>query len=102
MQLTLFPERPTIDERFRRFHRANPEVFTLFVRFAREAKARGKQRFGAKAIWERLRWEMSLQTGEAPSLNNDYTACYARLAIETYPEEFAGFFETRRLTHREG
>lgn len=91
-----FVTKKTIDERFERFHSANPAVFTLFLRFAREARAKGRK-IGAKAIIERLRWEVMIETDEDYRLNDHYTSRYARLAMELFPEEFRDFFETRTL-----
>jgi len=90
-----FQERPSIDERFARFHAANPHVFTLFLRFANEARSRGRKT-SAKAIIERLRWELVVETDEDFRINDHYTSRYSRLAIETDPT-FADFFETRTL-----
>lgn len=93
------PPRPrderTIAERFEEFHRNNPQVFDLFRRFAEQALLAG-QRVGAKAIFERMRWETAIVTrGDTYSLNNSYTALYARLLEETDPR-FVGFFEQRK------
>lgn len=72
----------------------------MFVSYARQAKKRGYERFSAKAIFERLRWysQMETDTDEEWKLNNNFTALYARKAIEAFPE-FNGFFQLReRLT----
>jgi hypothetical protein len=68
----------------------------MFVKYARQAKAKGYERFSAKAIFERLRWYYSFETtsDDEFKLNNSYTALYARKAIADYPE-FEGFFELR-------
>lgn len=88
--------RQTIQERFEAFHGANPHVFAAFRRFAQEALAAG-QHVGAKAIWERMRWHLAIETrGDSFKLNNNFTSRYARLLERTDPR-FAGFFETRRL-----
>lgn len=90
------PNRLTIQERFDAFHASNPHVFKMFVQYARQAKARGYDKFSAKAIFERLRWYFSFETESEDEfkLNNDYTALYARKAIKEFPE-FEGFFELR-------
>ncbi|MDF0602101.1 hypothetical protein P1J78_15275 [Psychromarinibacter sp. C21-152] len=82
---------------FERFHRENPHVYDLFDRFARRLVASGETGFGAKALWERLRWEVRVETrsSEKVRLNNNYTALYARLWMERNPEH-AGFFRTRQ------
>jgi len=44
------------------------------------------------------RYELALNTNAPVStfkLNNNYTACYARLLMERNPEDLAGFFELR-------
>ena len=61
-------------------------------------KAKGIARYGAKAIWEVLRYELALKavtTGEKYALNNNYTSRFARKLMEE--EDFAGFFELRQL-----
>ncbi len=86
------------------FHRENPQVFRRLLDLARERvalqKALGiKPRLGAKALWERLRWDMEFTgpTSRPFKLNNSLTAYYARLIVETYREEFEGVFELREL-----
>ena len=44
-------------EAFNIFDRENPEVYTLFKSFCFEVLNRGKQKYSASAIMERLRWE---------------------------------------------
>ena len=96
--LLKFADRRSLDEQFAAFNAAHPDVFALFVRFAREAKQSGRERFGAKAIMERLRWHLATSSsGEAPKINNNYTSRYARKLAELYPHEFGSFFEMREL-----
>lgn len=95
---------PEADAAFWKFHERNPRVLVLFVQFAKEAKAAavrrpGAPRIGAKAIWERIRWEYSVVEnveGAAFVLNNNMTSRYARLAMMKEPS-LAGMFETRKL-----
>jgi hypothetical protein len=96
--LPLFDRRePSIDDRFRAFHALHPEVLAALVGLVWAVPAKGP-RVGIKALWERLRWEFSIERDEAEAwkLNNDYHALYARALMQEYPE-FAGFFEVRRL-----
>jgi hypothetical protein len=87
----------SIDARFAAFHTENPHVLALLVRLAREAKARGMERIGAKALIERARWEISLQTrGDEYRLNNSFASRYARLIADTCPD-LATMFQFRRL-----
>jgi len=87
----------TIGERFRAYDARFPVVFTLFKRFAYEAKAAGRTRFGGKAIWERIRWYCDVEKGgDAPRLNNTYVSRYVRKLCEECPD-LADLFETREL-----
>ena len=77
------------------FHRDNPAVWELFVRFSREARG-SRDRFGARIVWERLRWYTTIETNDAAfKLSNNHTPYYARLLMLAYPDEFAGFFSTK-------
>ncbi len=88
---------PTIEQRFIEFHKANPAVYQTLVRLAREAKNVGKTRIGMKALFERARWDMWLQTrGDEFKLNNTYASRFARL-IEANEPDLTGLFERRRL-----
>ena len=94
--ITPTDRRGSIDESFMRFHAANPHVYRALRQVALHAAARGK-RVGMKAVYERVRWEYSVETaGDPYQLNNNYTSRYARLLMENEPQ-LAGFFETRRL-----
>ncbi len=87
----------TIEDRFREFHAAHPQVYAELVRLAREAKARGRRRIGIKMLWEVVRWNLYLTPqGEEFKLNNSYTSRYARLIQRNEPA-LADLFETRVL-----
>lgn len=87
----------SIEEAFRRFHRANPGIYAMIVRLARQAKARGHGRWSINGIFEVLRWEIGVNTDEeSPTLSNNYRSRYARLVMEQEPD-LEGFFETREL-----
>ncbi len=86
-----------IDDDFRQFHAENPKVYDLLVQFTRMAKDSGRQRFGIRMIWERLRWYVMIETTDADyKLNDHYHSRYARLIMDQEPD-LAGFFETREL-----
>ena len=81
-----------------RFIKENPQIWQQFRMLAVKLKAKGIDRYGAKAIWEVLRYELALKsvtTGEKYALNNNYTSRFARKLMEE--EDFAGFFELRQL-----
>lgn len=87
--------RPHIAEQFIDFHRANPEIFELFKRFATEARLSGRKYYGAKAIMEKIRWEINIEQKGDFKVNDHYTSCYVRLLISEDPS-FKDFFEVRR------
>lgn len=85
-----------LDDQFDSFHRDHPQVYETMVRLARQAKDRGVTRIGAKALWERMRWDMWLVTGTKPKLNNSLVSRYARLIADQEPD-LADLFEFREL-----
>lgn len=100
VQLDLIPvqavvRRDTMQETFEDFHSANPHVYEYLREYALMVKRTGR-RIGMKALFERLRWDYMVSTTSSTGfkLNNNYTAFYARLLMETEPA-LRGFFETR-------
>lgn len=94
------PKPVTIQERFDVWIAANPLVLDTFIRLAREAKARGKDRIGAKLLCEVIRWEMWINS-DVPEdddfkLNNVYTSRLSRLAVQAAPD-IADMFQFRQL-----
>jgi len=88
--------RPPATVRFLRFHRENPRVFHLFVRFSRDAKTALGTPIGINLVTERVRWETSVvTTGDAHKLNNNFAPFYARLIMHSQPD-LRGAFTTRR------
>jgi hypothetical protein len=80
---------------FLKFHAKNPHVYELFKRFANEAIAAGRKRFSSKIICERIRWHTLIETSdEIWKINNNYTADYARLFMQDFPQ-YEGYFATR-------
>src|SRR5690349_23522010 len=61
-------DRPlTLAERFQAFDESNPHITELLVRLARDWKRRtGRSKLGIAMLWERMRWELSVQTNETP------------------------------------
>lgn len=93
-------EEPSLQERWRAFSAANPDVLRLFVRYADEMRLRGL-RVGAKAVWERMRWEMAVRTqGDEFRLNNSFTA-YAARDYHALACGRDGYFELRRAGDEE-
>jgi hypothetical protein len=100
-QPSLFDRRGTIEERFNRFHRDNPYVYSNLCRLARDYRGRYRlRRFGIGMLFEVLRWEVSMQTSDPNfKLNNDFRAHYARLIARQEPD-LRDAFELRE--RREG
>lgn len=89
----------SIDARFAAFDAAHPEVYRLFVRFARELKARGHAHGSSDAILHRVRWETGANTERDGGfkINNNFSSRYARKLAAEFSAEFADFFEFRSL-----
>lgn len=98
-QLGLSLARPTradqILEKFLEFHAANPLVWDLFQRFTFEALRRGRARYSADMVVQRIRWHVDVETANGEvKINNNFPPYYARMFHAKYPQH-AGLFETR-------
>jgi hypothetical protein len=86
---------PTLEEKFKKFDADNPQVFEAFQQIATQLLARGRRQHGARAILERVRWDLSLTTtGDDFKLNNNFVALYARKLIAE-DSRFSKFFALR-------
>lgn len=82
-------------EKFWSYHKENPHVFQLFLKFARQLRESGRKHYSSQAICERIRWHVEVDTrGDEFKMNNNHNACYGRLLVILYPE-FDGFFQFR-------
>lgn len=87
--------RGSLEERFQRFHRENPQVYQTLVELARNLKRCGWTRCSMKMLFEQCRAAYALETNGTPyKLNNSMTALYSRLIQQLEPDLW-GFFETR-------
>lgn len=78
-----------------KFHEENPHVFELFKAFCADLRNAGRKRYGAKAIVERIRWHLDVETkGDQFKINNNFPAFYSRLLMIEDPS-FVDFFQTR-------
>ena len=76
-----------------KFDRDNPEVWYEFERLALDLMERTNH-YGAKAIFEVMRFHRALETDDTQfKLNNNYTSYYARKFNLKYNTDF---FETRQ------
>lgn len=90
-------EAQSIEARFRRFHEANPEVYSELVRLARRVKGSGHPSYSVSGLYEVIRFDRFLRTDGKPfKLSNDFRSRYARLIMEQ-EADLAGFFQTREL-----
>lgn len=88
-----------LESRFLEFHLRNPQVYTLFDRFAKEAIRAGRTTLSAGLIFERIRWETQVLTTDPDyKLNNNHRAYYARLWTNNHPKTTVRF-RTRMLTN---
>jgi hypothetical protein len=87
----------TIQDRFEEFHKANPRIYDLLVRFALEVKGKGWKRYSIDAIYQRVRWHVNIETSDTDfKINDHFRSRYARLIMSRVPE-LDGFFEVREL-----
>ena len=74
------------------FDMDNPKIMEYFIRFADEVRRKGFRKYSANAIFERIRWHVSIETTDGEfKISNNHRAYYARrlMAIDG---RFEGFF----------
>ena len=88
----------TLDEKFRKYHEENPEIYSSLVELARHAKCKGHRKLGMKMLFEVVRWQRILQAEdpEGFKINNNFHSRYARLIMEVEPD-LQGIFDLRKL-----
>ena len=80
---------------WKNYHLGNPDVFDLFLAYARQAARAGRKRIGARLIGERIRWFANIErSSEDWMINNNYWPYYARLAM-LVDERLRGMFSRR-------
>lgn len=79
------------------FHEKNPDVFRHLRHYAFEWRnQRGPRAMvSISMLRERVRWEISLETGETPKISNSHSPFYARLLMERH-SMLAGIFKLKR------
>ena len=87
-----------LEQAFLAYHEAHPTVYARFEALALEAARAGRERFSARVIFGRIRWDQALDAddGSGFKLNDHYSPYYARLFMRDHPE-FGEFFETRKV-----
>ena len=81
---------------FEKFHRANPMVWEKFQELTFRAIDKGIQFYSAYAIYELIRWHVTVETTGDLKLNNNFRPYYSRLWALAHPDH-ADFFRRRRL-----
>ena len=79
------------------FHKAHPQVWSLFVTFTNEKISHGFTHYSAKGVFERIRWETDQAENRSNEfkINNNFSSFYARAFMRRYPAH-DGFFRTRQ------
>lgn len=87
---------PMTVQKFMFYHVANPQIWRSFENKALALWNNGIKHFGAKAIFETIRYEETLAKGaDGFKANNNWAAYYAR--IFQYKHNIENFFETREI-----
>lgn len=97
----LFDRYPnSVLERFKIFHKKNPQVWERFKEKAFRMKNTGRKKYSARTIFEVMRWESDLETvGSVFKISNDLIPIYCRLLIFNYPE-FKDFFDLKAVNSK--
>lgn len=91
------PKAPAIQDRFELWIQQNPQALSLFIKYANEARESGRKHYSIKAIIERVRWHVAIQTrGDDFKINDHWSSRLARLLMQKDPR-LEGFFELRKL-----
>lgn len=81
-------------ENFEEFDRLNPDIYKMFTHFAKEI-AKKKNKYSAKSIFHRVRWETDIGDKEGEfKVDDGWISHYARKFLKEYPE-YKDFFQCR-------
>lgn len=93
--LAFEPRQQTRRQLFEHFHRAHPEIYAALRDMSLTLHRAGRRRWGMRNLWEKLRFDLAMKTGEPEfELNDHLPPFYSRMLMEREPE-LKGFFETR-------
>lgn len=91
---------PDLKARFKKFCKESPHVYKSFRNYAHMMRDRGREKYSAWTIINKIRWDQDISTKGDPFLiNNDFIALYARTLIHREPE-FEKFFDLRKMKPR--
>ena len=92
---TLF-DKPETKTDFEKYDTEHPEIWRQFKAITFRLINKGIKHYGAKAVFEVIRWERIIAYSESEfKVNNNYTKDYSRKFMRLYPEH-KEFFETRK------
>lgn len=92
-------DRPTIEQRWAEWARANQHVLAELLRLARSHLTAGVTYLSVKKLWEECRASLRATRESGYQLNNDFTASAGRWLIEQEPR-LVGVMRTRRTKHQ--
>ncbi len=84
-------------EQAKKYHSNHVKVWDKFCEFSFDRICKGYSNYSTKAIFERIRWDLSGIGADGITefkIGNNHPAIYARWFMEKYPEH-QGFFRTR-------
>ena len=85
-------------DNFEKYHEENPAVYEMFKKFSIQIAAK-RERFSAKCIFHRVRWETAV--GNYPSdykIDDGWISHYARKFVKDFPQH-KDFFQFRHRKH---
>lgn len=84
-------------DKFIEFHLTNQAVFEKFKTLASLMRGRGRPKYSAWVIVNKIRWDYDIDgPGGLFKINNDFIALYSRLLIAS-DNSFSDFFELRSM-----
>lgn len=88
----------TIDQKFKKYHKDNPRVYDLIVKYSNKVRAAGFKHYGIWAIINQVRWHVDVETQDPDGfkMNNNYCSRYARMVMDNHPH-LDGLFRLRQL-----
>jgi hypothetical protein len=92
----LFGDFPDSDlKKFLEFNKLNPHIREQFDLWTLKRIAEGRKRYGARKIYEEMRWDTrATQKGQVFKMNDRFIGIIARLFIYNH-QQYEGFFEFR-------
>lgn len=87
------------ESEFETYDKTHPEVWENFKGICFQLWDHGVRHYGAKAVFEVIRYHRLVESVDGYKVNNNWTASYARKLSLLYPQ-FRDFFELRKIHER--